>query len=57
MTYKEQLTAIAKVYCNKNRFNFLFVNETDATFGYETEDGHFVHKSFYDLAEELGLEV
>lgn len=55
MTYKEELTAIAKEYCKNEGFDFLFVNETDATFGYETKDGNFIHKSFFTLAEELGL--
>ena len=56
MTYKEELTMIAKAYCKENDVDFLFVNDTDATFGYETKDGNFVHKSFFTMAEELGID-
>lgn len=56
MTYKEELTAIAKEYCKNEGVTFLFVNETDSTFGYETKNGNFIHKSFWELADELGVE-
>ena len=57
MNYTHELIAIAKAYCKEYGYHFLFVNDTDATFGYETKDGQFVHKSFMTMAEELGLEV
>lgn len=54
LTYKEELEQIAKKYCADKGFDFIFVNESDATFGYDIGDGNFVHRSFQDLAIELG---
>lgn len=56
MDYRNELIEIAKAYCKKYGYHYLFVNDTDATFGYETKDGTMVHKSFFTMAEELGLE-
>lgn len=56
MDYKQELIEIAKAYCGKYGYKYLFVNDTDATFGYETKDGEMVHKSFFTMAEELEAE-
>lgn len=56
MDYKQELIEIAKAYCKKYGYHYLFVNDTDATFGYETKDGTMVHKSFFTMAEELEAE-
>lgn len=60
MGYKDELTAIAKAYCKERGVTFMFVNDSDATFGYEITDDKgdhvvFVHKSFFDMAKELGM--
>ena len=55
--YMQGLVDIAEAYCMEYGYYFLFVNDIDATFAYETKDGKIVHKSFFTMAEELGLEV
>ena len=50
----DELKSIAERYCELNGHTFLFVNESNCSFGYEMSNGMLVHKTFMQLAEELG---
>lgn len=52
---KEDLIPIAKAYCEKISATYLFVSDDAESFGYEDKNGNLVHRSFFDLAEELGI--
>lgn len=51
---KEELIPVAKAYCKKFGFEFLFVSDDGTAFGYEMPGGRLVHKSFMAMAEEFG---
>lgn len=52
--YKRQLIAIAKQYCKVRGYQFLFVSDDMATFGYDLDGtGKFIHRSFESLLDEL----
>lgn len=43
--------SICKRYCETKGYTLLFVNNT--SFGYETKEGHLVHKYIDELEEEM----
>ena len=52
---KEELTQVAKAYCDKMGYEFVFANEYK--FGFQTkEDKQFWTMDYYELAEALKQE-
>lgn len=52
MSKREECIEVAKVYCKKNNYVFIYANEYD--FGYEDKNGNLIKKSWNRLYEELG---
>jgi hypothetical protein len=48
---KEELTRVARAYCKKMGYEFIFANEYK--FGFETKDGGLYTMHFVDLEEKL----
>lgn len=48
---KDQLTMIAKAYCNKMGYTFIFANEYK--FGFETKNGELYTLTYFDLEQKL----
>ena len=48
---KEQLTQVAKAYCKKMGYEFIFANEYK--FGFQTKDGQLWTMDYYELADAL----
>lgn len=48
---KEELTEVAKKYCEKMGYNFVFANEYK--FGFEDKNGNLWTLTYFDLAEKL----
>lgn len=53
-TYKEEVTEIAKAYCKKMGYKFIFANEDK--FGFQTKDGQFWTLDYFGLADKLKQE-
>lgn len=49
---KEELIEIAKAYCNKMGYTFIFANENK--FGFEDKNGNLWTLDYFELAEKLG---
>ena len=50
-TYKEEVTEIAKAYCKKMGYEFIFANEDK--FGFQTKDEQLWTMDYYELADAL----
>ena len=48
---KEELTEIAKAYCKKMGYTFIFANEYK--FGFETNNGGLFTLTYFELADKL----
>jgi len=48
---KEELTQVAKAYCKKMGYEFIFANEYK--FGFQTKDGQLWTLDYFGLAEKL----
>lgn len=53
-TYKEEVTEIAKAYCKKMKYEFIFANEYK--FGFETKDGQLWTMDYFELENALKQE-
>lgn len=52
MTYLQEVTEIAKAFCKKFNYEFVFANENK--FGYKDSDDQFWTLSYFELADILG---
>ena len=48
---KSELTQVAKAYCKKMGYTFIFANEYK--FGFETQNGGLYTLTYFDLEEKL----
>ena len=48
---KEQLTEVAKAYCKKKGYKFIFANENK--FGFEDQQGNLWTLDYFELARKL----
>lgn len=49
--YSEDLQEVARAYCKKMGYNFIFAN--DYKFGFETPDGQLWTLDYFELGEQL----
>ena len=48
---KSELTQVAKAYCDKMGYKFIFANEYK--FGFETKSGELYTLTYFDLEDKL----
>lgn len=51
MAKLDELKAVAKAYCKKNGYTFIFANEYK--FGFETKNGGLFTLTYFELADKL----